>query len=146
MAKPGRPVIRVPAQALLNTRTLPRLKNGNAARRLNATQRIALHLLLHRPPQCGGHSDDPLFGPFIDSLPSEFSGHPLAWRINGATDARHDVTDGRARIRRRQREIARILLDHLPPTVERALDELQGRFVLDRDAVHDYLVRDPADD
>lgn len=105
------PLFTIPARALLNSRSLaPHYPPG-----LNAIQLIALHLCLYRPLH-PSHSLDPLFGPYISTLPHEFDSHPLTSHVKAA-DARE-----------------------LPPSVATALAGLHARYLHDWTTVRGYVV------
>ncbi|KAJ7109358.1 hypothetical protein C8R44DRAFT_802311 [Mycena epipterygia] len=107
---PSTPFLTIPARALLNSRSLvPHYPPG-----LNAVQLIALHLCLYRPLH-PSHSLDPLFGPYISTLPREFDSHPLTSHVKAA-DARE-----------------------LPPSVDTALVRLHARYLHDWTTVRGYV-------
>ncbi|KAJ6547545.1 hypothetical protein B0H19DRAFT_954756 [Mycena capillaripes] len=107
---PSKPLFTIPARALLNCRTLsPHYPPG-----LDAIQLIALHLCLYRPLD-SFPSSDPLFGPYVSSLPREFDSHPLADHVQ-----------------HRER--------NLPPSVATALARLHDRYLHDWCTVRGYLV------
>ncbi|KAJ7452444.1 hypothetical protein B0H11DRAFT_2073446, partial [Mycena galericulata] len=107
---PSTPLFTIPPSALLNSRSLaPHYPPG-----LNAVQLITLHLCLYRPLH-GSPSLDPLFGPYISTLPPEFDSHPLTCQLRGA-----DVRE-------------------LPPSVASALDRLCVRYASDWNTVRAYL-------
>ncbi|KAJ7774643.1 hypothetical protein DFH07DRAFT_952355 [Mycena maculata] len=104
---PSTPLFTIPARALLNSRSLsPHYPPG-----LNAVQLISLHLCLYR------HSPslDPLFGPYLSTLPREFDTHPLTSQLRGADP------------------------EELPPSVANALQRLHERYLRDWTAVRAYL-------
>ncbi|KAJ6496660.1 hypothetical protein C8R47DRAFT_1318293 [Mycena vitilis] len=104
---PSTPLFTVPAHALVNVRTLqPHYPLG-----LDAIQLIALHLGLYR-----FSSSDPLFAPYLDSLPREFDSHPLTRHV-------HDPA----------------FVSRLPPTVATALARLHARYLHDWKTVRRYL-------
>lgn len=88
-------------------------------------QIISLHLLLHKPT---GEEDslDPVFGPYISTLPRDFASHPLAWLV-----------DRRPRPEKLAEEL---FLRNLPPTVSDVLHALYARFLEDYQTVCLYLV------
>lgn len=147
---PLTPLFTIPATALLNIHTLsphytPKFKNGTATAPLSSVQIISLHLLLHRPAaiSSSGRSpgtdttatpEDPLFGPYIAILPSEFNAHPLVWY--------------RRRLRPRDTESPAAaasqpgdwLLDHLPPFVRRDLERIAKTWEADWKRVRGFVV------
>jgi hypothetical protein len=111
----------IPASAMLNISTLSH-HYPSARPKLTATQLISLHLCLHRPVDSQG-SSDPLFGPYISTLPNNFDFHPLTWFC-------HD----------KGREPESQLLSSLPPSVLDSLQQLAGRFYIDWKTICQYLV------
>ncbi|KAJ6502567.1 hypothetical protein C8R45DRAFT_977015 [Mycena sanguinolenta] len=106
--QPSTPLFTIPARALVNCRTLaPHYPAG-----LDATQLISLHLSLYRD----SHSLDPLFGPYISTLPREFDSHPLTSHVQ--QDA---------------------FLGRLPPSVATALVHVHARYLHDWRTVRGYL-------
>jgi len=89
---------------------------------LTATQLISLHLFLYRPMNLRD-SLDPLFGPYISTLPSNFDFHPLTWFC-------HDKGCGSETQ----------LLSTLPPSVMHSLTQLADRFYADWKTICQYLV------
>lgn len=120
-ANPATHLFTIPASAMLNIITLsshyPRSKT------LSGTQLISLHLFLYRP---AGSEDslDPLFGPYISTLPRDFDAHPLTWLC--------DKLGHNPGTR---------LLPKIPANVMNSLLKLEHRFRTDWKAVHQYLVR-----
>ncbi|PIL23928.1 hypothetical protein GSI_13679 [Ganoderma sinense ZZ0214-1] len=108
---PGTTLFKVPSTALMNRTTLAKLYPR--LRKLSATQLISLHLLLHKP---SGDDDslDPAFGPYISTLPREFSSHPLTWMVKQKL--------------RQETEWERGTLVLLPPGSARKCAELHTRF------------------
>ncbi|KAJ7063248.1 hypothetical protein C8F01DRAFT_65285 [Mycena amicta] len=105
---PSTVLFTIPAHFLLNSRSLaPHYPQFG---RLSAVQLIALHLSLYRPGSTSG-SHDPLFGPYIDSLPPSFDSHPLIMQ--------HPT--------------------ECPPSVMKALQQLRARYEADLDAVRVYV-------
>ncbi|EGO18582.1 hypothetical protein SERLADRAFT_454156 [Serpula lacrymans var. lacrymans S7.9] len=104
----------IPANALLNIRTLKPHYPARHFAKLTAVQLISLHLMLHRP-HGGQDSLDPLFGPYISVLPHDFSGHPLSWKTKVE---KHPGSS------KKEEE----LLHKLPPNVDFALEKLSTRF------------------
>ncbi|KAH9951338.1 SET domain-containing protein [Amylocystis lapponica] len=128
---PSTPLFTVPANALINTRTLAAIYPPRTYKRiqnLTAVQQISLHLLLHRPD---GDQDslDSSHGPYISTLPRDFVSHPLTWLVKHV-DVGQDVP-----------EID--LLKSLPPSVSLALTNLHTRFLNDWTVVHSRLNRHP---
>ncbi len=76
----GTTLFKVPSTALMNRTTVAKLYPQLHKRKLSATQLISLHLLLHKPSG-DDDSSDPAFGPYISTLPREFSSHPLTWVV-----------------------------------------------------------------
>ncbi|KAJ3936859.1 MAG: hypothetical protein NXY57DRAFT_82908 [Lentinula lateritia] len=106
----------IPRTALLNRKTLSSYY-GIAAKSLSAMQMISLHLLLHRPLP-DRESLDPLFGPYISTLPQNFDYHPLSWTT--------------------KRNIGPSL-DILPPDAFWALQDLSSKFRNDLAAVSSFV-------
>lgn len=138
--QPGSPLCNVPYTALLNSFTLaplypylpieglpaPSMRLGPQLKQhLNATQIISLHLALHRPRANSG-SSDVSFGPYIDTLPKDFQGHPLTWL--------HRQKYGTAT------ELERKLLQLLPASVITELCEVLQRLETDWGVVQPCLV------
>ncbi|KAJ7155984.1 hypothetical protein C8R43DRAFT_1125888 [Mycena crocata] len=107
---PSTPLFTIPARCLLNSRSLA----SHYPPGLDAVQLIALHLCLYRPSN-SSHSRDPLFGPYISSLPREFDRHPLTSHVQAA-----DTSE-------------------LPPSVASALVGLHARYLHDWNAVRGYV-------
>jgi hypothetical protein len=102
---PSTPLFTIPARALLNSKSLaPHYPPG-----LTAVQLIALHLTRYRALPI----KDPLFGPYISTLPREFDSHPLTCHV-------HDPA------------VSRQLL---PPSIANALAHLHSRYLHDWHAV-----------
>ncbi|KDQ60833.1 hypothetical protein JAAARDRAFT_124205 [Jaapia argillacea MUCL 33604] len=118
---PSTVLFTIPASALANIRTLSPHYPCWKAKPLNATQLISLHLFLHRPTTEGVCSD-PLFGPYISVLPTDFPGHPLTWLILGMGPVQQQF------------------LRFLPPGARAALDKVSNRFKEDWRIVQEYLV------
>ncbi|KAH9901320.1 SET domain-containing protein [Cubamyces lactineus] len=117
---PSSILFEIPSGALLNAATVlplyPQIKEGQ----LSGTQLVSLHLLLHKPSG-DADSSDPIFGPYITTLPRDFSSHPLTWLVN--------------RQRKKEDAWSRYLLDHVPPSAWQAISKLEKRFWKDWDAV-----------
>ncbi|KAJ7774807.1 hypothetical protein B0H16DRAFT_1508485 [Mycena metata] len=107
---PSTPLLTIPARALLNIRTLaPHYPPG-----LNAIQLISLHLCLYRPVGSTQPSLDPLYGPYLSTLPIEFDFHPLTDRVRHTNAL-------------------------LPPSIARALESLHSRYLQDWHTIQEYL-------
>ncbi|THU90710.1 SET domain-containing protein, partial [Dendrothele bispora CBS 962.96] len=102
----------VPGSSMMNIKTL----SPHYYPRLTAVQMVSLHLLLHRPEN-DQVSSDPLFGPYISTLPQDFDSHPLTRLLR----------EGRG------------LLGLLPPSSATALERLASRFHSDLETVCNYL-------
>ena len=109
----------------MNLNTLRPLYPQSTETPLSAVQVISLHLLLHRPV---GEKDslDPGFGPYISTLPRDFSSHPLTWLVN--------------RPRKAKKTTEELFLSNLPPSVLNALHTLYARFLEDYQTICLYLV------
>ncbi|KAF8077965.1 hypothetical protein FPV67DRAFT_23223 [Lyophyllum atratum] len=118
--KPATRLFSIPSSALLNISTLSPLY-PRARRFLTATQLISLHLFLYRPTG-SQESSDPLFGPYISTLPREFDSHPLTWLC----------------LPHKGNQCSR-LLSSLPPSVMSSLHKLADRFHADWRTVQRYL-------
>lgn len=110
----------------MNKKTIVRLYPQLRGPRLSSVQLVSLHLLLHKPV---GEEDsrDPVFGPYISTLPRNFSSHPLTWMVK--RDTEEDDAWERAALR------------ILPPSILLKLSVLYGRFRTDWRAVAQVLVR-----
>ncbi|TCD69710.1 hypothetical protein EIP91_006477 [Steccherinum ochraceum] len=123
-------LFKIPARALINIKTLspfyPAAVGPNGNLELSAVQMISLHLLLHKPSdEDGSISLDPTFGPYISTMPRDFSSHPCWWLVKqrmGRTEVHEDR-----------------LLESLPPSVMRELKLLSEKFWKDWSAVCDYI-------
>ena len=117
---PSTPLFTIPAAALLNSLSLSR-HYPKSKPNISAVQLISLHLLLHRPgPE--GTSLDPLFGPYLSTLPQNFDTHPLVWHLK-----RNDGT-------------RKWVVDSLPVYVQRDLERVAKSFQKDWKQVRSYLV------
>ncbi|KAF8212255.1 hypothetical protein K438DRAFT_1806241 [Mycena galopus ATCC 62051] len=107
---PSTVLFTIPAAGLVTCRSLgPHYPVG-----LDAVQLISLHLCLYRPFN-SSYSPDPLFGPYISTLPREFDSHPLTCHVQ-QTDLK------------------------LPPSVAKALTHLHdARYLRDWRTVRGYL-------
>ncbi|KAJ4487977.1 SET domain-containing protein [Lentinula aciculospora] len=117
---PNTTLFTVPRTALMNIKTLSS-HYGIGAKSLSATQLISLHLLLHRPLP-GKESLDPLFGPYISTLPRDFDYHPLSWTIKGSMGPSFEL---------------------LPPSATQALRDLFSKFRSDLAGVSSYVRDNP---
>ncbi|KAJ3725976.1 hypothetical protein C8R42DRAFT_718227 [Lentinula raphanica] len=115
---PSTKLFNIPKTALMNIKTLSS-HYGSAMKSLSATQLISLHLLLHRP-RPDEDSLEPLFGPYISTLPRNFDYHPLSWI---------------------SKSINTELLELLPPSTKQALHDLSSKFQNDLATVS-LFVRD----
>ncbi|KAI9064369.1 SET domain-containing protein [Trametes sanguinea] len=126
---PSATLFEVPSSALMNVETLlplyPQIKEG----RLSSHQLVSLHLLLHRPSR-GDDSMDSHFGPYISTLPRDFSSHPLTWLINHK-HGNDDPWTG-------------YLLKNLPPSTRMTLHKSYETFQKDWEAVVRVLGESPA--
>ena len=107
-------------------KTLAKLYPQFRAKSISGVQLVSLHLLLHRPV---GDADcqDKRFGPYISTLPREFSAHPLTWMVKRKLEVQ-DTLEG-------------LLLGLLPPSTFRRLSALYDRFWTDWSAILHILVR-----
>ncbi|THH05238.1 hypothetical protein EW145_g4942 [Phellinidium pouzarii] len=118
------PFIRIPAAALLNSRTLKVIYPGIALegfRRpsssgelvINGTQLLSIYLSVNRP-EGDEESENPHFGPYISTFPRDFSSHPLSWIVKQelGTAGYHEL----------------FLLQDLPPSVLSELQAVAKRF------------------
>ncbi|KAH8099495.1 SET domain-containing protein [Cristinia sonorae] len=123
---PSSALFTVPARALINVKTIGSLyPPGPEGHELSPVQMISLHLFLHKPQE-GGISNDPLFGPYLSTLPRDFSGHPCTWSVN-------------ERLLKNDGGLERSLLQSLPPCVRRSLQQLVSRLWADWETVRSYL-------
>ncbi|KAI0341678.1 SET domain-containing protein [Trametopsis cervina] len=123
---PSATLFTIPARAMINVKTLSLLYPPNTLAALNATQIISLHLFLHKP-SAENISCDPSFGPYISSLPQDFSSHPLAWTQHAS-----------------QHVVNQDLLSSLPSILSLALRSLRTRFREDWKAVREHLKANPS--
>ncbi|KAH9946169.1 SET domain-containing protein [Epithele typhae] len=123
---PSTELFKIPATALLNKKTVSALYPDLRKSKLSAIQIVSLHLFLHRP---SGEDDsaDPRFGPYISTLPRDFSSHPLSWLVS-CDVGRSDPWEAQ-------------LLGMLPPAVSRQLKALRDRFWEDWRTVASTMVR-----
>ncbi|KAH7930793.1 SET domain-containing protein [Leucogyrophana mollusca] len=126
---PSTPLFTIPATALMNIKTLKTTYfTRGSPESLTAIQLMSLHLSLYRP-QGEEDSPDPLFGPYISTLPRDFDSHPLTWLVKRIQNMapRGDVN----------------LLQCLPPCVHDALQKLHTRFQEDWAAVTQFMHANP---
>jgi hypothetical protein len=122
---PSTALFTIPASAIINISTLSH-NYPPAHPKLTAVQLISLHLCLHRPVDLQ-ESSDPLFGPYISTLPDNFDCHPLTWFCQDKA----------------QQAETRLLFT-LPPSVMDSLKQLAGRFYTDWETICQYLVGLPS--
>ena len=122
----GTTLFKVPSTALMNRTTVSKLYPGLRKRKLSGIQLVSLHLLLHKP---SGDNDslDPVFGPYISTLPRDFSSHPLTWMVK--------------RTLKREDDWERRTLEYLPSSVIGKLTALYKRFWDDWEVISGVLVR-----
>ncbi|KAL5511592.1 hypothetical protein ACEPAH_4809 [Sanghuangporus vaninii] len=124
-----KPFLVIPAKALLNSRTLSAMYRSIALEGFTSTsssdrlvisgiQLLSIHLALHRPTG-RSYSKDPHFGVYIDTFPRDFDSHPLTWIIK----EKLSVADSHETK----------LLQSLPPSVRKELEEVAKRFWNDWD-------------
>ncbi len=119
-------LFKVPSTALMNKKTVAKLYAQLRGRRLSGVLLVSLHLLLHKP--LGDEdSQDPVFGPYISTLPRDFSSHPLSWLVKRDTKE-EDAWE-------------RVALSLLPPSTLRKLSVLHDRFRADWQILRRVLVR-----
>jgi len=111
---------------MMNGHTLDGLY-PKARPRLTATQVMSLHLLLHRPCYPDDFSKDPIFGPYISVLPTNFDSHPLTWIIRPQDPRSEGI-------------IGHNLLEHMPKDVLHTLEVVATRFRQDWERICRYLV------
>ncbi|KAI0781004.1 SET domain-containing protein [Trametes elegans] len=121
-------LFQVPSTALMNGNTVPPLYPQIKKGKLSAVQFVSLHLLLHKP---AGEDDslDSTFGPYISTLPRDFSSHPLTWFARGVLGKPESRTSS--------------FLDHLPPSTLQTVVRLHKRFRQDFKAVVDVMAEHP---
>ncbi|EIW60445.1 SET domain-containing protein [Trametes versicolor FP-101664 SS1] len=126
---PSSTLFEIPRTALINVKTVlaryPHIKEG----RLTGTQLVSLYLLLHKP---SGDADslDRTFGPYISTLPRDFSSHPLTWLVN--------------RKLKKEDPCESYFLDQVPPSTWESIVKLNKRFWKDWDAVAKFMKEDSA--
>jgi len=111
----------------MNVMTLKPFYPLQTVKTLTAIQLISMHLLIWRPDG-DEDSKDPLFGPYISTLPRDFSSHPLTW-IVCSKHLRQGCTGGKD-----------ALLQSLPPGISSQLECLYSRFLNDWCKVHSFMV------
>ena len=121
----GTTLFKVPSTALMNRTTVAKLYPQLHKRKLSATQLISLHLLLHKPSG-DDDSSDPAFGPYISTLPREFSSHPLTWMVKQKLTQETDWE--------------RRTLVFLPPGAARKCADLHMRFWKDWETLLSVIV------
>ncbi|KAI0670446.1 SET domain-containing protein [Trametes maxima] len=126
---PSAMLFRVPASALMNVKTIPPLYPQIKTGKLSGIQLVSMHLLLHKPT---GDNDSlcDAFGPYMSTLPRDFSSHPLSWFVRrqlGKEDPRTSY-----------------LLDHIPPGTWQSIIKLSERFWKDWEAVADIVKDNPS--
>ncbi|TFK92414.1 SET domain-containing protein [Polyporus arcularius HHB13444] len=120
-------LFKVPSTALMNKKTVAKLYAQLRGRRLSGVLLVSLHLLLHKP--LGDEdSQDPVFGPYISTLPRDFSSHPLSWLVKRDTQE-EDAWE-------------RVALSLLPPSTLRKLSVLHDRFRADWQILRRVLEED----
>ncbi|EKM55430.1 uncharacterized protein PHACADRAFT_94457 [Phanerochaete carnosa HHB-10118-sp] len=85
---------------------------------------ITLHLVLHRPEK-DSISRDPNWGPYLSTLPREFSSHPMTWAVRNHFGL--------------ETALEKDLLSLLPSAVMSALGERVCRFAADWKAICSYV-------
>lgn len=119
----------IPARALINVSTLaPLYPPGPDGHDLTPVQMISLHLFLHKPGE-DGVSADPMFGPFISTMPRDFASHPCTWDIKRSLGVRYNAA------------METRLLQVCPPAVQESVQRLSSRFWDDWKGVSEYIVR-----
>ncbi|KAI6039057.1 hypothetical protein EDC04DRAFT_2569071, partial [Pisolithus marmoratus] len=124
---PGSLLFSIPAKAMMNAVTLKPHYPPETVEALTGIQLVCMHLFLWHPRGDSEDSEDPLFGPYISTLPREFGSHPLTWVVQ----SKHQSTvcqDGHP-------------LRLLPPGVSSALDHLHRRFTDDWYRVHSVMIQ-----
>ncbi|KAI8998695.1 SET domain-containing protein [Trametes punicea] len=125
---PSSILFQVPSSALINVKTLlplyPQVKEG----RLSGVQLVSFHLLLHKPSG-KGDSLDSCFGPYVSTLPRDFSSHPLTWSINRKLGKEDPWSN--------------YFLDHVPPSTRKMVRMLSERFWADWEAIVAVMRDDP---
>ena len=111
----------------MNAMTLKPLYSPQTVKALSAIQLISMHLFIWHPDG-DGDSKDPHFGPYISTLPREFSSHPLTWMVLSKHLGQR-CADGED-----------ALLQALPSGISTELERLYGRFLNDWYKVHSFMV------
>ncbi|KAI0646989.1 SET domain-containing protein [Trametes meyenii] len=126
---PSAMLFKVPAAALMNVKTMSPLYPNIRPGKLSGIQLVSMHLLLHKPAGDNDSLDD-AFGPYMSTLPRDFSSHPLSWFVRrqlGTEDPRTSY-----------------LLDHIPPGTWQSVIKLSERFWKDWEAVADVVKDSPS--
>ncbi|KAI0093650.1 SET domain-containing protein [Irpex rosettiformis] len=125
--QPSTTLFTIPAKAMITVKTLSTIYPSKTLQVLNPVQLLSMHMFLHRPTG-DEDSGDPVFGPYISTLPRDFGSHPLTWMLASTTKhALHEV-----------------LTSSLPPASHAALQTIYTRFWEDWKAVCEYLKASPA--
>ncbi|CCL99118.1 uncharacterized protein FIBRA_01132 [Fibroporia radiculosa] len=125
--QPSAQLLTIPSTALINVKTLASVYTSPySLKGLTAVQQMSLHLLMHRPE--GEHDSlDPVFGPYLSTLPRNFDSHPLTWIV---------------KLKRTGAKASEMsMLESLPPSVTQSLRKLQDLFYEDWKAVSGHLTR-----
>ncbi|KAF9564668.1 SET domain-containing protein [Agrocybe pediades] len=126
--EPSSRLFSIPAKALLNHLTLaPHYPPTKP--KLSCTQIVSLHLMIHRPKD--GVSSDPLFGPYISVIPTEFDSHPLTWLWKKKRNSECRVFEEQ-------------LLYALPEHVYAKLEKIMALYDQDWSRIRDYLEVNPS--
>ncbi|KAL4067610.1 hypothetical protein V8B97DRAFT_1949899 [Scleroderma yunnanense] len=128
--RPGSLLFSIPAKVMMNMMTLKPYYPPQTVKSLSAMQLISMHLLIWRP-EGDDDSKDVLFGPYISTLPREFSSHPLTWIVWSKYLGR-PCTGGED-----------ISLQWLPPSISTELQRLYSRFLDDWCKVHSCMMQSP---
>ncbi|KAI6150781.1 hypothetical protein BKA82DRAFT_4119678 [Pisolithus tinctorius] len=124
---PGSLLFSIPAKAMINVTTLRPHYPPKVVQALTGIQLVSMHLFLWRPKGDNEDSEDPLFGPYISTLPREFGSHPLTWVVQSKHQGTACQDDH--------------LLRWLPPSVSSTLDRLHHRFTTDWSKVHSVMIQ-----
>ncbi|KAI0748057.1 SET domain-containing protein [Daedaleopsis nitida] len=125
---PSTTLFKIPATALMNRATIIKLYPQLRGQAMSGVQLVSLHLFLHRPVD-NADSQDPTFGPYISTLPRDFSAHPLTWMVKRKLN-QYDTWDEQ-------------ILDLLPPSTSRKLSAIHDRFWADWRAIVRILTEHP---
>ncbi|KIY61738.1 SET domain-containing protein [Cylindrobasidium torrendii FP15055 ss-10] len=104
---PSTTLFSIPSTALINVKTLSAMYDRGS---LTAIQMLSMYLARHRD------ASGSRFGPYIATLPQDFSFHPLVWIVDG---------DKRVSI--------------LPESTRQSLQKVEGRYLSDLRAVNLYM-------